>query len=282
MRAPQLNCSVVALLFVTLVFGALFTGCTSTGPRAQREIALLRAEILDLEDQFYWMKSQYESANRELQMCNGVPVDGSYLGSTIIEGEYIDGGFVEGEYVEGEYIEGEIIDYGSPEEIVYDVPARTGRYIPHATATFRESARRLFGRSNVPSQSQRQVQPNQRRGFGLFNGLGLGLFRRSEPVESTDNFDPELEIVVPPIENQASTTRPTLASTPLATNSANQPDSYDTNSTDLDISFGDEPIGDYSPQDNVVFDKVDNPIARTCTGATLGAVRSAVTGPINR
>ena len=42
-----------------LIFVALLAIGCSAGPRAQREIALLRAEMVDLEDQYFMLKSRY-------------------------------------------------------------------------------------------------------------------------------------------------------------------------------------------------------------------------------
>ncbi len=280
MCAPQLNRSVVALLLITLVLGTVVTGCKSN-PRSQRETALLCAEILDLEDQFYSMKSRYEAANRELQVCRGAPVDGTYLGSTAIEGDYVEGGFVDGDFVEGEYMDGPFVEsneYG-PSEIIYDVPARTGRYIPHATETFRDSARRIFGRNSLQGQASptQSVGPHQ-RSFGLFNRRGSGLFRRNQAAGPAANFSSDTAFVAPPLAGQPGMTRAKSASTPtLATDSANRrgadrmfSDSPDAEPIDLDIRLADEPSAEYSPQDNVIFDDVDPSYGTSINGPASG------------
>lgn len=48
----------------------ILAGC-QTDPQATREIALLRAEILDLEDQYYALKSQHEEAVNTLRAIEG-------------------------------------------------------------------------------------------------------------------------------------------------------------------------------------------------------------------
>lgn len=48
-----------AFLAILLLFTLLSWGCGSTSPRVRREIALLRAEIVDLENQYYTLKSMY-------------------------------------------------------------------------------------------------------------------------------------------------------------------------------------------------------------------------------
>ena len=67
-----------------LIVGVLLsTGCRMN-PRAEREIALLRAEILDLEDQYYSLKSRCEA--------NGfLPGSGTqFRGMNVVDGECVD------------------------------------------------------------------------------------------------------------------------------------------------------------------------------------------------
>ena len=54
----------------------LLCGCR-VNPNAEREIALLRSEIVDLEDQYYALKSQRDTAIVQLQDCQGSDFDGS-------------------------------------------------------------------------------------------------------------------------------------------------------------------------------------------------------------
>lgn len=79
------------LLLVSLVTTVVLTGCRSN-PIEQRQSALLRAEILDLEDQYYAMKSKYLSTLRQLKECRGEPFDG--LESEVIFDEYSTDGSV--------------------------------------------------------------------------------------------------------------------------------------------------------------------------------------------
>jgi hypothetical protein len=48
-----------ALLTILLLLISLTAGCGSASPRVRREIALLRGEIVDLENQYYALKSMY-------------------------------------------------------------------------------------------------------------------------------------------------------------------------------------------------------------------------------
>ena len=72
---------ILTIVLGSIVSLSLFSGCR-TNPRTQRETALLRAEILDLEDQYYSMKSRYESTVRQLRECRGEPVDAPIDGLT--------------------------------------------------------------------------------------------------------------------------------------------------------------------------------------------------------
>ncbi len=66
---------------IVILLSLICSGCR-VNPRAEREIALLRAEILDLEDQYYMIKSQRDSAVSRLHECGisydpqGFPVEG--------------------------------------------------------------------------------------------------------------------------------------------------------------------------------------------------------------
>ena len=68
-------------LLILIFVCTLLTGCR-VNPRAEREIALLRAEILDLEDQYYALKDRCEE--------KGVSTDSQYYDSEFVDGECID------------------------------------------------------------------------------------------------------------------------------------------------------------------------------------------------
>ncbi len=55
-------------LILICLLGLVSMGC-KTDPHATREIALLRSEILDLENQYYALKSQYRFALKNSQEC---------------------------------------------------------------------------------------------------------------------------------------------------------------------------------------------------------------------
>ena len=59
---------------VIILFVCVLIGCNAD-PRSRRETALLRSEILDLEDQYYALQSDHERTLERLSACSGVPVD---------------------------------------------------------------------------------------------------------------------------------------------------------------------------------------------------------------
>lgn len=61
-------------LWITFILCAATLGCGSVGSRTEREIALLRAEILDLGDQYGDLKSRHRRALADLATCQGEPV----------------------------------------------------------------------------------------------------------------------------------------------------------------------------------------------------------------
>ncbi|MEM9942992.1 MAG: hypothetical protein AAF939_15620 [Planctomycetota bacterium] len=74
-----------------ILFAALFALGCNTDPRARRETALLRAEILDLEDKYYLLKSKYQDAlgrlgETEPELMDGYPLESEVIleGPTVI------------------------------------------------------------------------------------------------------------------------------------------------------------------------------------------------------
>ena len=108
-------------LLIIIVMAAATLGCRTTDSSSRREIALLRTEILDLEDQYYLLKSRCAA--------DGVAVEGNDLGYS---------GYAEGAVVShGEtYIDGYPDQYHSvgpvhsncncPEcgRVIYDAPSQ--------------------------------------------------------------------------------------------------------------------------------------------------------------
>lgn len=123
-------------LTISFVIGSLLlvsaTGCqTPASIQCQRETALLRAEILDLEDKYYALKSQHE------RMAGGAS-SGTFATNNVIGSGVITGGSpvivdsypIEGQVISGQVISGDVIyddqTYGgapiiqAPAEVYYD------------------------------------------------------------------------------------------------------------------------------------------------------------------
>lgn len=105
------------------------SGCRSTTPiQCEREMALLRAEILDLEDKYYALKSGRENGANITGAISGGMISGgtlpgsmvvsgnawptTYSGEVIYEDQYIDGQIIDGQVINGQIIDGQIINNG--------------------------------------------------------------------------------------------------------------------------------------------------------------------------
>ena len=118
-------------LLILIFICSCFVGCR-VNPRAEREIALLRAEILDLEDQYYSLKDRCES--------EGVAVDG----------EYYESGFSDGECIDCE--PGTII-YENPADVIHDTA-------PGSVNELEEIEPTLNTRENDGSTSRLEILPH--------------------------------------------------------------------------------------------------------------------------
>ena len=124
-------------LLVTL-FCFLAVGCRSD-QRCQRQTALLRAEILDLEDKYYSLKAKHESTDGYSESSGFIAGDSYYDGGVIYEGGvihgdgYIDGGVIyEDEVIQNGDVFYESTDqYGNPFEsgAVLNGPETSGQVI---------------------------------------------------------------------------------------------------------------------------------------------------------
>lgn len=270
MRA-QSNLSVVLALLCTVFLGTLMPGCRSH-QQSGREMALLRAEILDLEDQFYALKSRYEATNQELRACRGGTL--SSPNGEIIDESYIDRDCCPIDGYQGtEYIQESYLDSGSglsPEGVVYDSPQHTGRYLADQKSSLRESARNLFRRNNTRIQSA-QPRAQKMRGLGLLGGAP-NLFRRNrQSADDSTEVITDFDIVIPETENYAplsdeqfsSTQAPTMAD-PTTKRLVN-PDSmvsktktthptFETNPLGLDLTIDDGMSVEDSRPDNINID----------------------------
>lgn len=90
----------------SLLLGSLLlvlaSGCQRASIQCQRETALLRAEILDLEDKYYTLKSQHE---RSTYAAPGTVVTDNVIGAGVVgsswpvEGQVISGGVIGGDVI---------------------------------------------------------------------------------------------------------------------------------------------------------------------------------------
>lgn len=71
-------------LLTICIITSVAIGCNSD-PRGRRELALMRSEIMDLEDKYYALKSRHERTLKELGECRGVPVESIDPGLSIVE-----------------------------------------------------------------------------------------------------------------------------------------------------------------------------------------------------
>ena len=95
---------------------AFAMGCNSD-PRYRRETALLRAEILDLEDKYYLLKSKHEQVLSQLGgNAADYYVDGSVIDETIVGQERI----VDGEIFDYEQNDLDVVDDLVPGEVILD------------------------------------------------------------------------------------------------------------------------------------------------------------------
>lgn len=89
MRASRNPSKTTFYLLAICLLAPTWAGCHSSR-RGQRETALLRAEILDLEDQYYALKARCEQAESQLGNLPGVILDSSptdSFGSEIFDGQ---------------------------------------------------------------------------------------------------------------------------------------------------------------------------------------------------
>ena len=135
-QATSLRRLVVAFGFCFLLISI---GCNAD-PSCRRETALLRAEILDIEDKYAVLQSQYESTASQLHQFNGVPIDQTMYGATsnyqdvILNQEIISNGEIltnHGAYPG--YVESyptEQVIYGSPVQSIHRVIHRAIHKVP--------------------------------------------------------------------------------------------------------------------------------------------------------
>lgn len=112
-------------LWLIVLLSISTVGCGTVSPRTEREIALLRAEILDKGDAYADLKSRYRRALSDLAACRGESLgyipelddeyysEGQVIGSGIIHTGMPDCCDECSQLYEGEFIDGETIIGGS-------------------------------------------------------------------------------------------------------------------------------------------------------------------------
>jgi hypothetical protein len=208
-------CAVRALLLCVGIAPLLASiGCRSTESQCRRETALMRAEILDIEDKYAALKSKYESNAIRLHELTGEPIDATVysqqsnyhdviLNEQIIGDEIISSGNGMGEIViEDGYSSGApIFVYESglpltgPQTIVQpgipmssgqtlitpNMPSTSGEIIAPANGGTPTSPR--ISPDALPLPGDTKTQPNDSGEFRL-QVPGLDRFRRSTPALS--------------------------------------------------------------------------------------------------
>ena len=195
-------------LLVLLVGCILLSGCRSS-MRNNRETALLRAEILDLEDQYYALKARCESAERALNdQGYSVPIIGS--DEVIVDEGFVDDvPYYEGEVIYDDQYDNElIIDdpviNGTPETNEY-MHTRGFRKLFESSPTSTTERRVLFPRlASWFGFADRSAPPSNRRqplsGWNRFSSSGYtgdGLVQRAPSNRGMDNSIPDLVIEEP-------------------------------------------------------------------------------------
>ena len=124
------------------------SGCKTADMRCQRETALLRAEILDIEDKYYSLLAQQRgSARSRIVSSSQVPVvDPRYPHGVIIDDGYVDGDIIyddaviSGPVYGGPVFGGQVYDSYGGGPIYSDVPPAQGSAAAQPTMALREPA----------------------------------------------------------------------------------------------------------------------------------------------
>ena len=205
MRFVKINFLLASLLLVSAI------GCqNSASNRCQRETALLRAEILDLEDKYYALQAQQRMA--------GAPAAGSFVTNNVIGSGVVSGGVVNGGPVvvgapwpvEGQVISGDVI---YDDQMVNGVPIQA----PYQGEVYYDG--QVYGD---------QVYGDQVYGEQVYDGQ----------TYEGQIYDAETLPLAPPVIDSGSATRPTPAE-PIPT-SPDEPDDLNIESPPTETSSGDE------------------------------------------
>ena len=148
------------LTAVGFCFVVISLGCNAD-PSCRRETALLRAEILDIEDKYAVLQSQYESTASELHQYNGAPIDQTMYGTSsnyhdvILNQEIISNGEIITDH--GAY-PGYVESYPT-EQVIYGNPVQS---YPQGTSVIVDDPLQLgvpYNQGTIVTPSQNFGQP---------------------------------------------------------------------------------------------------------------------------
>jgi len=180
------------LAAIGVCFVVISIGCNAD-PSCRRETALLRAEILDIEDKYAVLQSKYESTATELHQYTGAPIDQTMYGATsnyhdvILNQEIISHGEIIAD--NGSY-PGYVESYPS-EQVIYGNPVQS---YPQGSGIIVEGPAVQLG---TPYNQETITTPSQ--GFGTPVNGGI----IDEPI-GEGNLDPSGSPFAPPSQNENS------------------------------------------------------------------------------
>ena len=125
---PTRMCRFVAA--VGICFVIISIGCNAD-PSCRRETALLRAEILDIEDKYAVLQSRYETTASELHQYNGQPIDQTMYGASsnyhnVILNQGINQGVIsDGEIISDNGVYPGYVESYPTEEVIYGSPVQS-------------------------------------------------------------------------------------------------------------------------------------------------------------
>ena len=215
------------LAMVCIGFVLISIGCNAD-PSCRRETALMRAEILDIEDKYVALQSKYESTALRLHEFTGEPIDQTLYGATsnyhdvILSEEIISNGAayptqVGPTHTAPIYVDQTHIDSYPPENVIYDstpthsystapgvIPESPSTHLnaPQGvlTAPIQEPGLPATGNSRIESFNQDipepvpapQPQPHLDPLQENLQGLPLPNDARNQLRNNTDDFELEL------------------------------------------------------------------------------------------
>lgn len=163
---------------ITIVFtAAALSGCRTIDPRATREISILRAEILDLEDEYFSLKAKHRNTVNDLRECKGQPplADEVYYHPSD-DVVYLDGPIIDGSVHcdDGGYYQDEI--YLGPTETMH----RNGQF--------------LEGTSNGPANGSQPLSNPSPRETIRQPRTGAEEVPKPDPIDQDDGLGFEINI----------------------------------------------------------------------------------------